>query len=548
MRETEKLLMAKQNTVGAENSAPKSREELELERAVFGDSTGFEAELENLDLAESLSASESENDSFEDKASDEAAEDDELFFIDKGSDASTHEEEMSDESDSGSDSDEDLDVAIWHDSDDDNLEYDLTSTNRSKKLRKTQQEAYVSGQDYENRLRSHFEKLYPKPQWALAAKTSGTHGSDDLESDEEFDMGTGEDTISANPLKDLLSQSTSYLSSGKSKLLPPSDLDIQRLADVTKQMASKAVVQSVDFHPTQPLVLSGGFDKTLRIYQIDGKNNPVASSLYIENCPFRTALFHPDGKRVIAGGRRRYLFIWDLETGSVEKVSRLYGNEHTQSSFEKFVLSPCGKYIALIGDQGWMNLLSAESGQWLAGAKVEGKLVDIVWTDPTVVTLVNTRGEVWNWDSERRHFVSRWRDPSLVGVTTIAQGKNWIALGMENGIVSIYDKRNAKKSGFRVSDSEPEVWEATGVVENLVTSISSMKFSPDEQMLVISSKLKRDSLRIIHLPSLTVFKNWPTSSTPLGHVSCVAWSPQNQMLIAGNEGGHIRLWSLNHYW
>lgn len=536
--------MAKNNN---ENTASKSREELELERAVFGDSIGFEAELENLDLKESLSASESESDSFEEEANDEAGEDDELFFIDKGSDASADEGDMSDESDSEEDSDEDEEVAIWHDSDDGDLEYDLTSTNRAKKLRRTQNESYVSGKDYEKRLRSHFEKLYSKPNWALPPKNR-THGNDDLESDEEFDAGASEIGLSTNPLKDLLSQSTSYLSSGKSKLLPPSDLDIQRLADVTKQMTSKAVVQSVDFHPTQPLVLSGGFDKTLRIYQIDGKNNPVASSLYIENCPFRTALFHPDGKRVIAGGRRRYLFIWDLETGSVEKVSRLYGNYHTQNSFEKFVLSPCGKYIALIGDQGWMNLLSAESGQWLAGAKVEGKLVDLTWVEPTVVTLVNSRGEVWNWDSESRHFVSRWRDPSLVGVTALAQGNNWIALGMENGIVSVYDKRNPKKTGFKVSDSEPEVWEATGVVENLVTSISSMKFSPDEQMLVISSKLKRDSLRIVHLPSLTVFKNWPTSSTPLGHVSCVAWSPQTQMLIAGNEGGHIRLWSLNHYW
>lgn len=530
-------------------STTKSREELELEKAVFGDSVGFEAELAQLGMDDHLGNSDSDGPNSDQENSGED-DDDELFFIDKGEENSGSEADSGadDESMHGSDSDGD-EPQVWHDSDDSDVDVDLMATSRTKKLRKSQSEALVSGRDYERRLRSHFEKLYPRPKWACT-KQPGRHGSSELESDEDFDLGEDEEAsiagVSANPLKDVLSQTTSYLSKTKSKLLPTSDLDIQRLADVTKQMTSKAVVQTVEFHPTQPLVLTGGFDKTLRIYQIDGKTNPIVSSLYIENCPFRTALFHPDGKRVIAGGRRRYLFIWDLETGSVEKVSRLYGHEHTQNSFEKFVISPCGEYIALIGDQGWMNVLSAQSGQWLAGAKVEGKLVDISWTDPQSVTLINTRGDVWNWDVEKRHFSSRWRDPSLVGVTSIAQCKKYIAVGMDNGIVSIYDRQNPKR-GLRMSDSEPETWEAVGVVENLVTPISALRFSPDGQMLVVSSKLKRDALRIVHIPSFSVFKNWPTSSTPLGHVSCVAWSPQNQMLVAGNEGGHVRLWTLNHY-
>ena len=359
-------------------------------------------------------------------------------------------------------------------------------------------------------------------------------------------MSDEDEVLRANPLADVLNRSTNYLTTSKLKMIPTSDIDIQRLADVTKQRPSQAVVQTIQFHPFQPLVLTGGYDRTLRIYHIDGKTNPVATSLYIENCPFQTALFHPDGKRVIAAGRRRYLFFWDLETGSVEKVSRLYGQEHTQQSFEKFVLSPCGKYIALLGSNGWMNLLSASTGQWLSGAKIEGHLVDVAWTEPETMTLVNSQGDVYIWDVESREVQSRWRDPSLVNVTKVAQSQAYIALGMENGIVAVYSRRNPIL-GMRLSDAEPETRQANAVVENLVTRISSMEFNPDGQLLVVASRLKRDALRIVHVPSFTVYKNWPTSSTPLGHVSCVAWSPQNRMLAAGNEGGYARLWALNHY-
>jgi len=515
----------------------KSREELALEKAVFGDTEGFENALFNLNNE----ALESDEEAVSDEA---ASDDDDLFYVDKGSDASGA-SGVSDASEDSEMSDDDSYTAVWNDSDDDNATIDLlNSSQRLRKLRKTQQETKITGRDYEARLRAHFEKLYPKPQWTQT-RPQAVHGSSEFESDDDA-MSDEDEVLRANPLADVLNRSTNYLTTSKLKMIPTSDIDIQRLADVTKQRPSQAVVQTIQFHPFQPLVLTGGYDRTLRIYHIDGKTNPVATSLYIENCPFQTALFHPDGKRVIAAGRRRYLFFWDLETGSVEKVSRLYGQEHTQQSFEKFVLSPCGKYIALLGSNGWMNLLSASTGQWLSGAKIEGHLVDVAWTEPETMTLVNSQGDVYIWDVESREVQSRWRDPSLVNVTKVAQSQAYIALGMENGIVAVYSRRNPIL-GMRLSDAEPETRQANAVVENLVTRISSMEFNPDGQLLVVASRLKRDALRIVHVPSFTVYKNWPTSSTPLGHVSCVAWSPQNRMLAAGNEGGYARLWALNHY-
>jgi U3 small nucleolar RNA-associated protein 18 len=69
--------------------------------------------------------------------------------------------------------------------------------------------------------------------------------------------------------------------------------------------------------------------------------------------------------------------------------------------------------------------------------------------------------------------------------------------------------------------------------------------------MVMASKWKRDALRLVHLPSCTVFKNWPTSSTPLGRVTGVAFcggeivgGDVHSVLAVANEQGKIKLWEI----
>ena len=51
----------------------------------------------------------------------------------------------------------------------------------------------------------------------------------------------------------------------------------------------------------------------------------------------------------------------------------------------------------------------------------------------------------------------------------------------------------------------------------------------------------------IHLPSLTSFANWPTSSTPLGHVTAVDFSAGSEYLAVGNTRGRVLLYYLKEY-
>jgi len=82
---------------------------------------------------------------------------------------------------------------------------------------------------------------------------------------------------------------------------------------------------------------------------------------------------------------------------------------------------------------------------------------------------------------------------------------------------------------------------------NLTTAIDNLAFSPDTQMLALSSRMKKDSLRLVHLPSYTVFSNWPTSGTPLHMVTSMDFSPGGGYMAIGNAKGKVLLYRMHHY-
>lgn len=82
---------------------------------------------------------------------------------------------------------------------------------------------------------------------------------------------------------------------------------------------------------------------------------------------------------------------------------------------------------------------------------------------------------------------------------------------------------------------------------NLQTSSDMLRFNHDGQVLAMSTRREKDSLKLLHVPSATVFSNWPTSKTPLGYVSCMDFSPQSKFLAVGNDKGKCLLYQLQHY-
>jgi WD40 repeat protein len=224
---------------------------------------------------------------------------------------------------------------------------------------------------------------------------------------------------------------------------------------------------------------------------------------------------------------------------------------------ERFKLSPCGRYMGLIGSArkggGIVNILDASTTHWLAAARIEGRggIADFAWwRDGEGMTIAGKGGEVGEWYMRSRSFITLWHDEGAVGTSVLALGgrsghpelggDRWVVLGSSSGIVNIYDRRPWVENGINIPDRP----EPTKRLMQLTTPTSCLEFSPDGQLLVMASRWKRDALRLIHLPSCTVYKNWPTSQTPLGRISAVTFSSGSDMLAVANEQGKLRLWEI----
>jgi U3 small nucleolar RNA-associated protein 18 len=305
--------------------------------------------------------------------------------------------------------------------------------------------------------------------------------------------------------------------------------------------------------------------------------NPLLTSLHMKRTPLTTTAFHPSASdsRIFLSARRRYFHIWNIATGKVEKISRIYGHEHEQRTMEHFTLSPNGKYMALRGSSrkggGVINVLDAGTLQWVTQARIDsrGGVADFAWWDNGQgLAIAGKNGEVTEWSVDKG-VIGRWSDEGAVGTTVIALGgksgrensiggDRWVAVGSSSGVVNVYDRRawSEAASDETVLDANngiPKAPKPVRALQNLTTPTSHLTFSPDGQILAMASRWKNNAMRLVHLPSATVFKNWPTDKTPLGRITSVAWGRPNEdeeregsfaLIAVGSEAGHVKMWEV----
>ncbi|KAH0838693.1 WD40-repeat-containing domain protein [Lanmaoa asiatica] len=402
----------------------------------------------------------------------------------------------------------------WVDPDDATIQVSLTSHTRLRKLRDAPAEDIVGGREYERRLRRQYEQINPTPEWASKARRKlhpkrrrSASGSEPEDEDEVEDL-----------IPDLLA-STGGISGGKNpKALTPGIISVDRLRDANQAAPAEGEIKSLQFHPSSqiPVLLTASTDRRLRLFHVDGLTNPHAQTLHIPSLPLTNATFHPSGSTILLTGPRPFYYTYDLQS---------------DGSMDTCAFSPTGDVLAVAGRRGHIHLVDWRSGaaQVVAGLKANAGIRSLWWSrggqGPGELLSLTDDAKVYVWDVGQRKCVKRWQDEGGFGSRIMGgdQRGGYLAIGSNIGFVNVY---SADSTVLREA-SKPKPLKTLG---NLTTNISCLSYNHDSQLLAMASNVKKDQMRLVHLPSLTAFGNWPTSKTPLGHVTAMDFSSGSEYL------------------
>ncbi|CAA6668963.1 unnamed protein product [Spirodela intermedia] len=423
------------------------------------------------------------------------------FYIDKtgGDGAVVHEEDLQAQVREYEQLDE-LRDSVWFDDEEEKVRVDVTNVNRLRKLRQKADESVISGSDFVSRLRAQHVRLNPGTEWArIGSRSREYHSSDD-------ESGEGSGVTAPHDAEDKgvsILQSTDELLVKDGSRLLPGILEYSRLIDANIEESSNGPISSVQFHRNAQLLLAAGLDRRLRFFNI-----------FIEDCPIRKASFLPEGSQVIISGRRRFFYCFDLVKAKFDKVGPL-------------LVSPDSGTIAFIGNEGYILLVSSKTKNLIGTLKMNGTVRSLAFSDDGR-ELVSSGGDghIYHWDLGTRKCFHKGVDEGCLTGSALctSQDSTLFAAGSSSGIVNVYSREE-----FLAGKRKP-----VKAIENLTTKVDCLRFNCDAQMLAICSSMKKNSLKLLHVPSFT-------------YPRCLDFSPNGGFMAVGNAAGKVLLYKLHHY-
>ncbi|GMP52217.1 hypothetical protein CsSME_00018125 [Camellia sinensis var. sinensis] len=330
-----------------------------------------------------------------------------LFFTDKSANTvlSVYEEDAEFRESSDDEEEAGQRKPVWVDDEEENASINIAKVNRLRKLRKEEDEI-------------------------LPHSYNDVEGVDDI-------LRTNEDLVVKSSVK-----------------LLPGLLEYSRLVDANADDLSNSPINSVQFHRNAQLLLTAGLDKKLRFFQIDGNRNTKIQSIFLDNCPIQKACFLPNGSQVIASGRRKFFYSFDLVKVTVDKIGPLIGQE--EKSLEVFRVSPDSNTLAFVGNEGYILLVSSKTKELIGTFKINGTARSLAFAnDGQHLLSSGGDGHVYHWDLRTRACFHKAIDEGCIhglALCTSPDG-SLFAAGSDSGIVNVYNREEFL--GERESQSRP---------------------------------------------------------------------------------------------
>ncbi|XP_066598487.1 U3 small nucleolar RNA-associated protein 18 homolog isoform X2 [Prorops nasuta] len=369
---------------------------------------------------------------------------------------------------------------------------------------------------YTELLQNKYKQIVGTPKWA--------------------ELDRFEEDVSSN---ELLKHSCHITKIKKRKLLPETEIDLKVLKGLNFKTHNEGpLVTSIEFHPSSTVALVAGTAGIVSIFQVDGTENNKLHSMLYKRFPITKAKFLNDGNQILCSSQYfSHCHLYDLISGATHKIPLPHGIK----SMKNFVVSPDGKTYASCGRFGEIYLFDSSSKELITTLKMNYKCNAVTFTQDSNKLITNGNGnEIHIWDIASRRCIHRAIDDGCLSCSTIDLSPNgqFFATGSKQGVVNLY----------KTSDvMEQKVPVPLKIVQNLVTDITALKFNPTTEILAIASKEKENAFKMLHIPSFTVFSNFPTIETKMSNPIAIDFSPGSAYLGVTNNTFNAFLYRLKHY-
>uniref|UniRef100_A0A6B2L3L7 Uncharacterized protein n=1 Tax=Arcella intermedia TaxID=1963864 RepID=A0A6B2L3L7_9EUKA len=328
-------------------------------------------------------------------------------------------------------------------------------------------------------------------------------------------------------------------------IIDSNEIEMGRLYDINHLYPNCGLIQNIAFHPSGDFLFLT-YGRFMKLFEVDGKENALLQTvLFPKDVSTQFAKFDHEGNQIISCSKKKTLFIYDIPSGEARTATTLLEAKNLKDSEFKTVgglcVAPSGQYVAVLAKPNRVLILSLKNMQYLFEFAHNGPISTLDFSpDSQFLYCAGKKGDVYVWDMKQQACIRRYQHYGALSTEVIRNCPKGLyqALGADNGVVTMYklDK------DFLNAGRNPKPWKE---IFNLTTTVSDIAFNHDSQLVSIISKEKEDALRLVHLPTGTVYSNWPKAAS-LSY-ACAAFSPDSTRFCIGTVSGRILLWKIPHY-
>ena len=418
------------------------------------------------------------------------------------------------------------------------LTINLNKRNKLRKLKKEIGESKISKEEYESRIREHYNNMIDIKKNDLYKWAEEEENPDDTTNENEL----GKLNQEGDELENLLKTNKSIIN--ESKILTNSNiLKIQQCPQVTKLPGYQhiSIMSTINFHPKKNnILLTSGLDKKLKIFNIDYSDNfssKLISTINTLDIPIFSVRFISDDDLIISG-RRKHYYIYNLEKQNLLRIEGNFALSSNQiNSLEKCFVGIDSNTYSFGDNYGNIYIYDINTRRFKYDIKISSSINSICIDDKNYLYAVGDQSEIYIYDLRKyRNCLKKVNDYGNF-YTNCMDISNDYSTGGKQGYVNLYSVSDL------VKDLNEDV-EPIKIYDNLTTSCDFVRFNKTNSMLGISSKWKKNALRFINLENKKVFTNFPSFKEHMKYPFCFDFNSDNSLLSIGNDEGKAYLFQI----